>query len=65
MSSECHSPQRTGRGQEKLSDLPPFFAQAQVWQLSTWQQIQIGGFNSSEKYDFVSWDDEIPIYYGK
>jgi len=21
--------------------------------------------NASEKYDIVSWDDEIPIYYGK
>ena len=26
-------------------------------------QMMIGGFNLSEKYDFVSWDDEIPNSY--
>jgi len=25
----------------------------------------IGGFSPSEKYEFVTWDDDIPIYYGK
>ena len=25
----------------------------------------VGGFNPSEKYDFVSWDDDIPNMMGK
>jgi hypothetical protein len=25
--------------------------------------ILVGGFNPSEKYEFVSWDDDIPYYY--
>jgi len=24
--------------------------------------LLVGGFNPSEKYDFVSWDDDIPIH---
>ena len=24
------------------------------------QDILVGGFNPSEKYEFVSWDDDIP-----
>ena len=28
-------------------------------------QFLVGGFNHLEKYEFVSWDDEIPIYDGK
>ena len=27
--------------------------------------ILVGGFNPSEKYDFVSWDDDIPNMMGK
>jgi hypothetical protein len=36
--------------------------------LSSWfVSWLVGGIRicPSEKYDFVSWDDEIPIYYGK
>jgi hypothetical protein len=29
------------------------------------QYFLVGGFNHLEKYEFVSWDDEIPIYDGK
>jgi len=28
-------------------------------------QSSAWGNNHLEKYEFVSWDDEIPIYYGK
>ena len=27
--------------------------------------VLVGGFNPSEKYEFVSWDDDIPIYMEK
>ena len=27
--------------------------------------LVVGGFNPSEKYEFVSWDDKLPIYYGQ
>jgi len=27
--------------------------------------ILVGGFNPSEKYEFVSWDDDIPKYLEK
>ena len=28
--------------------------------LYIYKPIQFGGFNPSDKYEFVSWDDEIP-----
>ena len=35
------------------------------WKGHKKQLYLVGGFNPSEKYEFVSWDDDIPIYYGK
>jgi hypothetical protein len=28
-------------------------------------KLLVGGFNPSEKYEFVSWDDDIPNMMGK
>ena len=35
------------------------------WKGRKKQLYLVGGFNPSEKYEFVSWDNDIPIYYGK
>ena len=35
------------------------------WSNSHIWRTQLGGFNPSEKYEFVSWHDEIPNSYGK
>jgi hypothetical protein len=32
---------------------------------SSKEPFLVGGFNPSEQYDFVSWDDDIPNIYGK
>ena len=29
------------------------------------EKLLVGGFNPSEKYEFVSWDDDIPNMMGK
>jgi hypothetical protein len=31
-----------------------------VMTTEVWKLCLVGGFNPSEKYEFVSWDDDIP-----
>ena len=56
-----------------MIDLDPFILMIDididVWHVQSWfwwwtNPKLVGGFNPSEQYEFVNWDDDIPNSYG-